>query len=87
MNGGFDNIEAAELSDDSSLTGSDLQAQVMQMANQLSVRIDKAMARHNRVSFTLSRDIASELHKLARLEGISLSQLCERLVVESMTDE
>ena len=87
VNGGFDNIEAAELQDDNSLTGSDLQAQVAMMADRLSRRIDRVISANNRVMFVLDRDTALRVRQLAQLEDLSLSQMCSRLVTESVAEE
>ena len=85
MNKLFDNPE--DVSDnDSKLSGSALKREVAEMADRLSARINRMAVSGNRVSFTLNRETALHVRDLAQLEGLSLSQMCERLVSESVAD-
>ena len=54
-------------------------------AKRLSTAINGMRRSDNRVSFTLNAAIISEVRGLAELEGVSLSEMADRLLTEYMT--
>ena len=63
----------------------DLQIHLEEYARRLSTAISKMRVQDNRVSFTLNEAIATEIRGLSMLEGVSLSEMCNILLTEYMT--
>ena len=76
----FDNPE--DLHDDLSTS----QAEVADLARRISNRIDRIVAVNNRVSFTLGREAAIQVHELAELEGCSIATMCSRIIEEYLAE-
>ena len=83
MNNEFDNYGQI---DDAPIGSTEaLQIHLEEYSRRLSACISKARVQNNRVSFTLNEAIATEIRGLSMLEGVSLSEMCNILLTEYMT--
>ena len=65
----------------------DLQIHLEEYSRRLSTAISKMRVQDNRVSFTVDDSIITEIRGLASLENISLSEMCNILLTEYMTQD
>ena len=83
MNNEFDNYGQI---DDAPIGSTEaLQIHLEEYSRRLSTAISRTRAQNNRVSFTLNDDIVSEIRGLSMLEDVSLSEMCNILLTEHMT--
>ena len=88
MDNDFDNYESVSSADERlTISKTSYKTSLGEQARRLNNCINAMASQGNRVSFKLDRSIAAEVRELSALEGVSLSEMCNQLLIEYFNKE
>ena len=83
----FEDYESVSSADERiTISRSSYRTSLSEQARRLSNVIDAMKSQDNKVSFNLDRSIAAEVRELAQMENVSISEMCNLLLVEYLNE-
>ena len=83
----FEDYESVSSADERiTISRSSYRTSLSEQARRLSNVIDAMKSQDNKVSFNLDRSIAAEVRELAQMENVSISEMCNLLLIEYLNE-